>query len=189
MQFFSTVLASVALASFTMAQNTVTFVNQDSNDRTIYFSPSAGLSEIEPFPLPGNSAATQTFPDNWIGNFFSINDGEDIIPGMLGEFSFNAWNGITFFDVSAIVNPNDNKGVKEIFPKNSNFPMSGCQEFPCDNCYNLPDDEATKSSTEQDFICLVGTLESSKRRAEGVTRETASKMMKRVQPVVPAMKQ
>jgi len=109
---------------------------------------------------------------------FSINDGDAIIPGMLAEFTFNAWQGITFFDVSAIVDPNDHHGVKEIFPKNANTPMSGCQAFPCDNCYNVwNDDWATLSSLEADYVVLIGDLGEEKIRRMGgrVKRDVVEK--------------
>jgi len=80
--------------------------------------------------------ANQTMPDSWIGNLFSVNEGAAIVPGMLAEFRFNGFAGATYFDVSAIVNPDDTEGVKMVFPKNNNSPISGCQTFPCSNAYN-----------------------------------------------------
>ncbi|KAH8805893.1 hypothetical protein F5884DRAFT_464413 [Xylogone sp. PMI_703] len=164
MGFFSkVVLATAAIASMAAA-NTITFVNQDSTARTIVFTPSAGLPEIPSLKLAGSATEVQQIPTGWIGNWYSVSDGQPNVPGMLGEVAFDAWNGIHFFDVSAIVNPNDHNGVKEIFPKNQNTPMSGCQEtWPCPNAYNLPDDIATLSTTDPDLVCLVGNLSKRKR--------------------------
>lgn len=161
MGFFSKIiLASTAVASLAAA-NSITFVNQDATARTIVFT---GNSEIPDLQLAPSATQVQEMPYGWTGNWFSVSEGAENVPGMLGEVAFDAWDGIHFFDVSAIVNPTDNDGVKEIFPKNSNTPLSGCQSFPCDNCYNQPDDIATLSTNDPDLVCLVGTLSGNKRR-------------------------
>jgi len=179
MQFFKSILAISALASVALADNTVTYVNQDSTNRTMVFSPSVGCDEIEPFCVGPYESVVQTFPLGWIGNFFAIETGNPFTPGMLGEITFNGWAGITFFDVSAIIDPTDTNGVKQIFPKNSNEPMAGCQEFPCGNAYYVPTDNlATKSTTETDFVCTIGTLETQRRRGA-----IAEERLKRVAPL------
>lgn len=76
---------------------------------------------------------------------------------MLGEVRFNGYAGATYFDVSAIVNPADAEGVKELFPLGKNKPVSGCQKFPCSNAYNHADDVATLSTDENELVCLLGT--------------------------------
>jgi len=181
MQFYKNILAVLALASFVLADNTITFVNQDATNRSIIFTPSIGHPTLDTLCVGGHESQVATFPWGWTGNFFSINTegGNAGEPGMLGEFTWNAWGGLTFFDVSAIVNPNDVNGVKQIFPKNSNEPLAGCQEFPCDNAYNVwNDDLATKATLETDFVCTIGTLETQRRRGA-----VAEAKMRRVAPL------
>ena len=149
-----TLLATAALAT---AENTITFINQDDSDRTIYFTGNPGTEAIAPVKVGGLGNATAQIPHGWVGNFFAIVDGEPVIPGMLGEFAFNAWGGITFFDVSAIVNPNDHDGVKKIWPLSDPEPFSGCDVFPCNAAYYLPDDIQTKATQDTDFYCTLGT--------------------------------
>jgi len=164
MQFIKTVIfAATALASMATA-NTVHFVNQDSTDRTIYFTPEVDHQPIDSLSVPGLSTANQIFPTNWIGNFYSVSAGAKNVPGMLGEVRWNGYAGSNFFDVSAIVNPNDAQGVKEIFPMTQAKPISGCQTFPCANAYNKPDDIATLSTTDTELVCLIGNLSNERKR-------------------------
>lgn len=83
---------------------------------------------------------------------------------MLGEVRWDGFSGENYFDVSAIVNPNDHDGVKMLYPKSSKTPLSGCQTFPCSNAYNLPDDIQTLSTPETELECLIGTKSGAKRR-------------------------
>jgi hypothetical protein len=163
MQFLKALFATIALASVATA-GSVHFVNQDSTERTIIFTPNAGLTTIPDLTISGSSTANQTFPTGWIGNWYSVSAGATNTPGMLGEVRFDGFAGATYFDVSAIVNPNDTEGVKMIFPKNSNTPVSGCQSFPCANAYNKWDDIATLSTDDDELICLLGNLSNSRRR-------------------------
>jgi len=165
MQFFSTVLfAATALASMAAADNVVHFVNQDSTERTIVFTAQEGIEEIPNLVIKGLATANQTFPDSWIGNLYSVSKGAPNIPGMLAEFRWNGFAGANYFDVSAIVNPDDTEGVKMVFPKNSDKPVSGCQTFPCSNAYNKWDDVATLSTTDNELIVLLGNLSNDRRR-------------------------
>lgn len=153
MQFSSLLLfAATALAG------SVHFVNQDSTERTIVFTQNAGLESIPKLTLKGLETANQTFPTGWIGNWYSISKDAADVPGMLGEVAFDGWGGMNYFDVSAIVNPDDNNGVKEMFPLHTNTPVSGCQTFPCANAYNKWDDIQTQVSTSNELVCLLGTL-------------------------------
>ncbi len=161
MQSLSIIL--MGLASL-VAANSIHFVNQDSTERTIYFFANLGLEDIPELVIAGSGTANQTFPDSWIGNFYSVSKGNDNVPGMLGEVRFNGYAGATYFDVSAIVNPSDTEGVKMLFPKNSNTPVSGCQTFPCANAYNKWDDIATLSTDDEELICLLGNLSNQRRR-------------------------
>jgi len=164
MQAFTNLFFALCALCTLVAANSVHFVNQDSTQRTIVFTAQAGLATLDNLVIEGLGSATQTFPDGWIGNFFSVSEGAPFVPGMLGEVSFNGFAGANFFDVSAIVNPNDGEGVKEIFPANSNTPVSGCQTFPCSNAYNKWDDVATLSTTDSDLVCLIGNLSSERKR-------------------------
>lgn len=163
MQFSSILLfAASAMAA------SVHFVNQDSTARTIYFTQNAGLSSISNLTIKGLATANQTFPTGWIGNWYSVSNGSANVPGMLGEVAFDGWGGLNYFDVSAIVNPDDNNGVKEIFPLHTNTPISGCQTFPCANAYNKWDDIQTQVSESNELVCLLGTLTESTERRRGL---------------------
>jgi hypothetical protein len=161
---FSALFAATAIFSLAAA-NTVEFVNQDSTTRNIVFTAQEGLPTIEAIVIEGLSTANVSFPDSWIGNFYSYNDGSANVPGMLGEVRWNGYAGANYFDISAIVDPNDTQGVKMLFPKNSNTPVSGCQTFPCSNAYNQPDDVATMSTTDETIVCLIGNLSNARRRS------------------------
>jgi hypothetical protein len=167
MQFFSTVLfAASALASLAAAesQNVLHFINQDSTKRTIIFTAQEGLELIPDLVIEGLGTANQTMPNSWIGNLFSVSEGAPVVPGMLAEFRFNGFAGATYFDVSAIVNPNDTEGVKMIMPMSSDKPVSGCQTFPCTNAYNKWDDIATLSTDDTELVVLLGNLSNQRRR-------------------------
>jgi hypothetical protein len=165
MQFTNTILAIATALSSLAAANTVNFVNQDGTTRNIVFTPQDGQPGIAPITIGGYGSASQDFPNGWIGNWYSYNDGAPNVPGMLGEVRWNGYGGNNYYDVSAIVNPNDVNGVKEIFPQNAGSPVSGCQSFPCANAYNTPDDIATLSTTEDTLVCLIGNLNSQRRHA------------------------
>lgn len=160
---FSTILIG-AFASM-VAANSVHFINQDNTERTIIFTAQAPLAQIESIVIPPGGTGDATFPDSWIGNWYSVSKGKKDVPGMLGEVRFNGYEGHTYFDVSAIIDPNDQEGVKMITPKNFDTPFSGCQTFPCANAYNKWDDLATLSTPDKDLICLLGNLSGSKTRS------------------------
>lgn len=166
MQFFSTILlAASALVSLVVAgPNSIHFVNQDPTERTIYFTAQEGLPTIKPLTIEGLKTHNQTFPTGWIGNFYSVCKGAANVPGMLGELRFDGYAGATYFDVSAIVNPADTVGVKQIFPKNSPTPIAGCETFPCSTTYYQWDDVATQATDENELICLLGNLSNERKR-------------------------
>lgn len=151
---FTALLSTAVLGA--VADNTVTFVSQDATDRTIHFTGNAGMPTIEDVKVPGHKNVTVDIPHGWVGNWFSVSEGEPVVPGMLGEVAFNSWGGITFFDVSAIVNPHDHVGVKKLFPVSQRKPTSGCDLFPCAFAYYLPDDVQTQATDETDLICTLG---------------------------------
>ncbi|KAI1821567.1 hypothetical protein F4861DRAFT_453378 [Xylaria intraflava] len=156
-------LAAFAAAAVTLAgANSVTFVNQDSTQRTIVFTPSAGQSSIKSVVIAGNKQSKVSFPHGWIGNAYSVSKGAADVPGMLAELTFQGWNGLTYYDVSAIVNPNDKDGVKQLYPASEKSAshkklVSGCEVFPCSTAYYHPQDVQTVTSSETDFICTLGT--------------------------------
>jgi len=157
MRSFSSVALFLLGAGTALATNTVTFKSLDQINRKIIFTPNAGLPTIAPVEIPAGQDVPVEVPQGWIGNWFSVSEGEAEVPGMLAEVAFNGWGGITFFDVSAIVNPNDRNGVKELFPATDDgTPVSGCKIFPCNNAYYVWDDVQTKATHETDLICTLG---------------------------------
>ncbi|KAI8630340.1 hypothetical protein F5Y19DRAFT_60509 [Xylariaceae sp. FL1651] len=161
MRFFTRFTAFAATAVALASANSITFVNQDATQRTIIFTANAGLQAIEPVVIAGNDQAKVDFPESWIGNAYSVSDGAPNVPGMLAEVTFQGWMGLTYFDVSAIVNPNDLNGVKELFPASEKavqekVAVSGCALFPCPKVYYHPDDIQTVTSLETDLICTLG---------------------------------
>jgi len=146
-------IALLAAASVVSAQNTVTIKSMDSTDRTIVWT---GSSTIADTSVAAGESVDVDVPTGWIGNFYSYSSGAENIPGMLAEFAFNSFGDITYFDVSAIVNPDDKEGVYQIYPTESESPVSGCQTFACDNAYYLPDDVQTKSSSSSSFVVTLG---------------------------------
>jgi hypothetical protein len=159
-------LVATALAALASA-GTIEFRNLDPKTRNIIFTPQVGMPAIASITL-SQSEPTKVvqMPHGWIGNCYAIVDGAPDVPGMLGEFAFDGWQNLNYYDVSAIVNPTDVDGIKQIWPKDEQpHSGSGCTSYKttCDNAYNLPDDIQTKSSSTGDFICTVGTAPSKKR--------------------------
>lgn len=158
---FSKLISFLAAAVAAHATNTVTFVSQDASDRTVYFTSNPNMAKVPDTKVPGGQNVTVEIPHAWQGNWFAVRDGEPVVPGMLGEVAFNGWNGITYFDVSAIVNPNDKNNVKQMWPAGEEEPVSGCVLFPCNFAYYLPDDVQTKATLETDLFCSLGSSEAS----------------------------
>ncbi|KAI0552075.1 hypothetical protein F4679DRAFT_95662 [Xylaria curta] len=162
MRFSQQLTALAATTAATLASaNSITFVNQDATQRTIIFTPNAGLQQIEPVVIAGLDQTKVNFPDGWIGNAYSVSDGAPNVPGMLAEVTFQGWQGLTYFDVSAIVNPNDHDGVKELYPTSEQSIeekqlISGCAIFPCSKAYYHPDDVQTVTTSAEDLICTLG---------------------------------
>ena len=149
-------LSLLASAAALVSANTITFKSLDSTSRTVYFTGNPGMATIQPTRVPGSATIKVDIPEHWQGNFYSVSDGAPNVPGMLGEVAFQSWAGITFFDVSAIVAPQDHDGVKQLWPASSVAPISGCERFPCAHAYYLPDDVQTKATSESDLICTLG---------------------------------
>ncbi|KAI5461361.1 hypothetical protein BGZ63DRAFT_424255 [Mariannaea sp. PMI_226] len=152
---FSTIVMALAAAATSVVANKVTFVTLDSAVRTIYFTSSNGFN-IDPVTVSSSEETTVDFPDTYIGNFYAVKEGGSNAPGMLGEVTFGGWNGATYFDVSAIVNPDDKDNVKQMWPAESKSPISGCEHFPCNDAYYLPDDVQTKVTNEVHLITTLG---------------------------------
>jgi len=152
MQFKNLAIVAAAV-SMVSAQNTVTLKSMDSTDRTIVWT---GSSAIADTTVPAGQSVDVNVPSGWIGNAYSYSSGATNTPGMLAEFAFQSFGGITYFDVSAIVNADDKAGVYQIYPSDTQTPVSGCQTFACDNAYYLPDDVQTKSSSSTSFVVTLG---------------------------------
>lgn len=150
-------LAIAALATAANADNTVTLKSMDKTDRTVVWTPSIGFAQIPNTKVPGGEDVDVSIPTGWTGNAYSYNCGADDKPGMLAEFAFDSWSSLTFFDVSAIVNPNDHDGVYQMYPAESETPVSGCNSFACNNAYYLPDDIQTKAAVSNHMIVTLGS--------------------------------
>ncbi|KAL7625371.1 hypothetical protein AAE478_004588 [Parahypoxylon ruwenzoriense] len=179
MPSFTQIAAFVTAAATLASANSMTFLNQDETTRRIVFTPSAGNAPIEPITIPGNNQAKVEFPPSWIGNAYSISDGAPDVPGMLAEVTFQGWNDLTYFDVSAIVNPSDHNGVKQMYPAaemetKDKATVSGCLIFPCATAYYLPDDIQTVTTKETDLVVTLGNSAS-----DLAARETAPKLVPR----------
>lgn len=148
--FFLASVASVA------AKNMVYFQSLDNTTRTVYFTASPGSANLDSITVGGGEEVPQEFPHGWQGNWYAVQDGAENKPGMLGEVLFNGWRDMLYYDVSAIVDPNDMDNVRELYPKGAYTPTSGCESFPCNNCYYLPDDVQTKVTQETELICTLG---------------------------------
>jgi len=179
------VSAALGLAALASAANTVQFLNQDDKTRSVIFTAQAdlGLELIPDLVIPGYGNASQTFPNGFIGNFYSVNNGSENVPGMLGEVAFNAWDELAFFDVSSIVNDTDHEGVKMLYPsgmnpEDSSTPTSGCNTLgltKCLNQYNAWDDVATQATKSSSLVCLLGN----KNVTDDATKSRRSKSLRR----------
>ncbi|KAJ6438447.1 DNase1 protein [Purpureocillium lavendulum] len=158
MHFAASALALAATAAVANAAS-VTFWTLDDKTRTIKFTcnEGSGSAPIESVTVSNAEKKVVQFPDQWVGNFYAVQEGANDIPGMLGEINFGSWGGMTYFDVSAIVDPKDHDNVKQMWPASSQSPMSGCEVFPCNNAYYLPDDIQTKTTMENDLITTLGS--------------------------------
>lgn len=155
MQFSKTLLSLAAAVSAANA-NSVTFWTLDNLERTVYFTPSPGSPEMDPITVSNKANTTATFADGYKGNFYAVVQGQENKPGMLGELMFGGFSGLTFFDVSAIVDPTDHNNVKQMWPINEAGPMSGCPKFPCGNAYWAWDDVQTKATHSADLMTTLG---------------------------------
>lgn len=81
---FSQQLTGFAAATLASA-NSITFVNQDATQRTIVFTSSAGLPQINSVVIAGFDQTKVDFPEGWIGNAYSVSEGAPNVPGMLAE--------------------------------------------------------------------------------------------------------
>lgn len=157
MKFFKALSFAALVAA--VSANTVEMVSRDNFGRTIKFTPQEGSPELPDLRLEPGETVIAEFPDHWIGNWIGVRDGQESDGnGMLGEIRWNGWGGLNYFDVSAIVAPDDTNNVKLMYPKNAKSPTSGCEQFPCDNCYNNWDDIQTKSTPESEIVCLFGDV-------------------------------
>lgn len=173
---FTKIASLLASATMVLAENIITLKSYDSVARTVYFTPNPGMRWPEPVKVPAGKSIDVTIDQGWVGNLYAVHEGKANKPGMLAEFAFNSWGGLTYFDVSAIVDPTDVDNVSEIFPAaKPASPVSGCgakTPFPCNNAYYLPDDIQTKTSTQTHFIVTMGKNGAAKPKREEAEANT-----------------
>lgn len=175
---YSLNLAILASATLASATNYVTFASMDSTDRTIVWT---GTSTIENTDVPASQNVTIEVPYGWTGNAYSVSSGKSLgTPGMLAEFAWNSYADATYFDVSAIVDPNDSEGVYQMYPVDTQDPVSGCWSFACANAYYLPDDVQTKATTGNHIVVTLGAgsidnSETAKRDVENFPHDAVTK--------------
>ncbi|TPX10878.1 uncharacterized protein E0L32_008084 [Thyridium curvatum] len=176
MQYFKIASLLAAAIASVQATNIVTLKSLDDVDRTVYFTPSAGHAEIAAVQVAAGQSVDVEIPFQWIGNWHGVQKGQANVPGMLGEVTFDGWGGKNYFDVSAIVNPNDKDNVSEMYPAGQpNTPTSGCKNFPCDNAYYVWDDVQTRVTTQSHLICTLHKNGYAKRDADEVSEEKLSR--------------
>lgn len=178
MQYFKIASLLAAAIASVQATNQVTLKSLDDVDRTVYFTPSAGHASINSVDVPAGQSVTVEIPFQWVGNWHGVHKGQANTDGMLGEVTFDGWGGKNYFDVSAIVNPNDKDNVSEMWPADEpNTPTSGCKTFPCNNAYYVWDDVQTRVTTQSHIICTLSKngYSASKRDAEEDTEEKLSR--------------
>ena len=164
---YTTTLLSALLGTATLTlaasstedfPNSIEFRSQDSTTRTIVFRPNVpGDWKPDNLIVPGNDHAVANFAPGWQGMFYSISaplKPEDVEHGMLGEVTFD--ESKTWYDVSAIDVPGDHVGVKQLFPLTEEGVKSGCEVFPCDTAYYLPDDIQTQATNDHHLVCTLG---------------------------------
>ncbi|KAF7959231.1 hypothetical protein EAE96_002746 [Botrytis aclada] len=143
--------------------NTLQFISQDTNERTVFFTPNAGSAELPSFFVPARSVDTNAvvhLPQGWSGSFKAVLSGENPdVPKVTGEITFQGWQGATYYTVSAVQNCCDNSGIRYLAAEYSG-PTSGCIQapFPCTESYSRPGDIQVKSSPDVDFICILGEI-------------------------------
>jgi hypothetical protein len=81
--------------------------------------------------------------------------------GIMGEIAFQGYQDISYYDVTAVHNPNDFQGVHVLVPRGGNSPKgAGCIVFPCDTTiYQASQVEGrTYLTTSTEFDCYIGPL-------------------------------
>ncbi|KAM3070176.1 hypothetical protein ACMFMG_003785 [Clarireedia jacksonii] len=99
--------------SLATATNTLTFHNLFPTPRLLQFIPVSSSYAIPQRLIPAHSTLSISTP-LWNGFFKAVSpDTPEHGPenSIVGEVCFECWQGITFFDVSAIWNCCDNSGV------------------------------------------------------------------------------
>ncbi|CZR56242.1 uncharacterized protein PAC_06130 [Phialocephala subalpina] len=158
------------LGLFTLVSaNTIKFQNLDSQPREICWYPPQGYpaihsSVIKPFDsitvgLSGRQ--DDTFISGIGYQFHPINAGGGeaacVQPTIVGEITFQGYQGNTYYDISAVDNCCQNNGIHYFYPHNdASAPHSGCFNFPCGGVYIKPGDPQTKITTwDTDMIVLL----------------------------------
>ncbi|KAK3403307.1 hypothetical protein B0T20DRAFT_330098, partial [Sordaria brevicollis] len=154
--------------------NTITFISLDEHDRTIWsrhkpkckavetgICLNENLIDIKPFNVTGFAHYAINIPLGWEGNFYATAAGNTDRTGMLAEIAWQGFEKGQYFDVSAIENPGDHVGVKQLWPADDKkAEVSGCISYPCPHVYYHPDDLQTKRATwDTNFWCTLGNAD------------------------------
>lgn len=140
----------------------VDWISQDAINRVIHCTPSPGHVALPDISLPAGQTVTQSHPQGWKGMCWGVMEGGfNKGFGMLAEFTWNGFEDKTYFDVSAIDDPNDLDNIKMMMPAQGSTPVSGCQNIAvgtCKNMYVEPEDTQTQVTPEKHLLVLVGNL-------------------------------
>jgi hypothetical protein len=163
MKFAATLLSLVGSAALAQAA-TITFWTLDDATRTITFTSNENRFDVPSVTVNSGEKKVVTVPDDFVGMFYAVQEGQEAQSGhMLGEVQFGGWNGATYFDVSGIDTIDhstntvlDRENIKQMWPTKAMGPVSGCESFPCDYFYVLPDDKQTWVTQETDLTVTLG---------------------------------
>ncbi|CAI6096442.1 unnamed protein product [Clonostachys chloroleuca] len=161
MKFATTLFGLLGSAAMASAA-TVTFWTLDDKVRTVTFTSNENRWPIAPVTVSNKEKTVVTFPDNYVGNWYSTIEGEaKAAHPLLGEVQFGGWGGKTYFDVSAVDDPTmqDQKNVQKLWPAGQSGPWSGCDQSSwagCQTLYILWDDVQTKVTEQTDLIQTLG---------------------------------
>jgi hypothetical protein len=100
-------------------------------------------------------------PVSWIGSIHAVHAGGGEAacdrPTVIAEVTFQGYEGLTWYDVSAVDNCCDDTGVHFLLPEFCKEPVSGCWNFPCENDYFKSPGNGTPHFTGcLDLILLIG---------------------------------
>ncbi|KAN0098698.1 DNase1 protein [Hyaloscypha variabilis] len=156
----ASIMNILALAALVLqaTANIITFNNLGSDTLTLCFVANAGEYTPGQSSLGSKQSQDVSLPTGWGGQFHAARPGKgcDDDPFVIGEVNFQGGDGHTYFDVSAIDSCCDNTGDHYLYPASDSGNNSGCVSFPCNNVFNQPNDQQTKSTDDTHLICQVG---------------------------------